>query len=57
VRSEPLLANIDATTRNRIQSDAAQQTAERLRVQAKGLENSAPDRAEALYRQALQADP
>jgi cellulose synthase operon protein C len=26
-------------------------------VQAKGLENSAPDRAEALYRQALQADP
>ena len=57
VRSEPLLANIDATTRNRIQSDTAQQTAERLRVQAKGLENSAPDRAEALYRQALQADP
>ena len=57
VRGEALLANIDATTRNRIQSDAAQQTAERLRVQAKGLENSAPDRAEALYRQALQADP
>jgi cellulose synthase operon protein C len=57
VRGEALLANIDATTRNRIQSDAAQQTAERLRVQAKGLENSVPDRAEALYRQALQADP
>jgi tetratricopeptide (TPR) repeat protein len=57
VRSEPLLANIDATTRNRIQSDASQQTAERLRVQAKGLESSAPDRAEALYRQAMQADP
>jgi len=57
VRSEPLLANIDATTRNRIQSDASQQAGERLRVQAKGLENSAPDRAEALYRQAMQADP
>ncbi len=57
VRSEPLLANIDAATRNRIQSDAAQQTGERLRVQAKGLESSAPDRAEALYRQAMQADP
>jgi len=57
VRSEPLLANVDATTRNRIQSDASQQTAERLRVQAKGLESSAPDRAEALYRQAMQADP
>jgi tetratricopeptide (TPR) repeat protein len=57
VRGEPLLANIDATTRNRIQSDAAQQAGERLRVQAKGLESSAPDRAEALYRQAMQADP
>jgi cellulose synthase operon protein C len=57
VRSEPLLANIDATTRNRIQSDAAQQAGERLRVQAKGLESSAPDRAEALFRQAMQADP
>jgi tetratricopeptide (TPR) repeat protein len=57
VRSEPLLANIDTTTRNRIQSDASQQAGERLRVQAKGLENSAADRAEALYRQAMQADP
>ena len=57
VRGEPLLANLDATTRNRIQSNASQATADRLRVEAKGLDKSAPDRAEALYRQAMQADP
>ena len=57
VRSEPLLANIDPTTRNRIQAGASQDIAEKLRVQAKGLEKSAPERAEALLRQAMQTDP
>ncbi|MBV8407669.1 MAG: BCSC C-terminal domain-containing protein [Alphaproteobacteria bacterium] len=56
-RSEPLLANLDATTRNRIQADGAQAAAASLRVQAKGLERSQPDRAEALYRQSIQMEP
>lgn len=56
-RSEPLLANIDASTRNRIQSNGAQEAAQRLRVQAAGLERSDPERAEQLYREALRADP
>ena len=56
-RNEPLLANLDAATRNRIQADSAQESAERLRTQAKGLASTAPERAEALLRQAMQLDP
>lgn len=56
-RGEPLLANIDASTRNRIQSNGAQEAAQRLRVQAAGLERSDPERAEQLYREALRSDP
>ena len=53
---EPLLANLDPATRNKIQSEGAQEQAARIRVQAKSLERSQPDRAEALYRQAMQID-
>lgn len=56
-RNEPLLANLDNTTRNRIQSDGAQEAAQRLRVQAAGLEKSSPERAEQLYREAMRMDP
>lgn len=56
-RNEPLLAGLDAATRNRIQADSAQESAERLRTQAKGLSRTAPERAEALLRQAMQLDP
>ena len=56
-RSEPLLANVDASVRNRIQSDGAQEAAQRLRVQATGLERSQPERAEQLYREAMRMDP
>lgn len=56
-RNEPLLVNLDAATRNRIQADSAQESADRLRTQAKGVANTAPERAEALLRQAMQLDP
>lgn len=56
-RNEPLLANLDAATRSRIQADSAQESADRLRTQAKGVANTAPERAEALLRQAMQLDP
>lgn len=56
-RNEPLLANLDTTTRNRIQSDSAHEAAQRLRVQAAGLEKSSPERAEQLYREAMRMDP
>lgn len=56
-RNEPLLANLDNSTRNRIQSDGAQDAAQRLRVQAAGLEKSSPERAEQLYREAMRMDP
>lgn len=56
-RSEPLLANLDPSVRTRIQSDGAQQAAQRLRTQAAGLERSQPERAEQLYREALRLDP
>lgn len=55
-RSEPLLANLDPSVRTRIQSDGAQQAAQRLRVQAAGLERSQPERAEQLYREAMRLD-
>ena len=56
-RSEPLLANLDPSVRTRIQSDGAQQAAQRLRTQAAGLERSQPERAEQLYREAMRLDP
>lgn len=56
-RSEPLLANLDPSVRNRIQSDGSQEAAQRLRVQASGLERSQPERAEQLYRDAMRTDP
>ncbi len=56
-RSEPLLANLDPSVRTRIQSDGAQQAAQRLRAQAAGLERSQPERAEQLYREAIRMDP
>lgn len=56
-RNEPLLANLDAATRNRIQADGSQEAAQRLRVQANGLERTSPDRAEQLYREAMRLDP
>ena len=56
-RSDPLLANLDPSVRTRIQSDGAQEAAQRLRVQASGLERSQPERAEQLYREAMRADP
>ncbi|MGH6951216.1 MAG: tetratricopeptide repeat protein, partial [Vitreimonas sp.] len=56
-QSEPLLSNMDGATRGRLQADAAQDNASRLRTQAKAAEVSDPERAEGLYRQALQADP
>ncbi len=56
-RSEPLLANLDPSVRTRIQSDGAQQAAQRLRTQAAGLERSQPERAEQLYREAMRMDP
>ena len=56
-RNEPLLANLDNSTRNRIQSDGAHEAAQRLRVQATGLERSSPERAEQLYREAMRLDP
>ena len=55
--NEPLLANLDPSARNRIQSEGAQAAAQRLRVQASGLERSQPDRAEQLYREAMRMDP
>lgn len=56
-RSEPLLANLDPSIRTRVQSDGAQQAAQRLRTQAAGLERSQPERAEQLYREAIRMDP
>jgi tetratricopeptide (TPR) repeat protein len=56
-RGEALLANLDAATRNRIQAEGTQDAAQRLRVQASGLAASQPQRAEALYREAMQANP
>lgn len=56
-RSEPLLANLDPSVRTRVQSDGAQQAAQRLRTQAAGLERSQPERAEQLYREAIRMDP
>lgn len=56
-RTEPLLANLDPSVRNRIQSDGAQEAAQRLRTQAAGLERSQPERAEQLFREAMRADP
>jgi predicted Zn-dependent protease len=56
-RSEPLLANLDPSVRTRIQSDGTQEAAQRLRVQAAGLERSQPERAEQLYREAMRLDP
>ena len=53
-RNEPLLANVDAATRSRIQAEGAQDAAQRLRVQAGGLARSQPERAETLFRQAMQ---
>jgi tetratricopeptide (TPR) repeat protein len=56
-KSEPLLANLDPSVRTRIQSDGSQEAAQRLRVQATGLERSQPERAEQLYRDAMRLDP
>jgi predicted Zn-dependent protease len=56
-RTEPLLANLDPSVRTRIQSDGAQESANRMRVQASGLERSQPERAEQLYREAMRMDP
>lgn len=56
-RTEPLLANLDPSVRNRIQSDGSQEAAQRLRTQAAGLERSQPERAEQLYREAMRLDP
>jgi tetratricopeptide (TPR) repeat protein len=55
-RTEPLLANLDPSVRTRIQSDGAQEAAQRLRVQASGLERAQPERAEQLYREAMRLD-
>src|SRR5258708_36764920 len=57
MRGEPLLANMDQATRGRIQSEGVRESAERLRLQAKSVERTSPDNAEALYRQALPYDP
>jgi predicted Zn-dependent protease len=57
VQGEPLLRDMDGATRGRLQADAAHDLAARLRTQAKAAEASDPARSEALYRQALQADP
>ncbi len=56
-RTEPLLANLDPSVRNRIQSDGSQEAAQRLRTQAVGLERSQPERAEQLFREAMRMDP
>lgn len=55
-RTEPLLANLDPSVRNRIQSDGSQEAAQRLRTQAVGLERSQPERAEQLFREAMRLD-
>lgn len=55
--AEPLLARVDATTREQLRSRRTLESAEQLRASARAVEKTDPAKAEALFRQALQADP